>query len=173
MEANTLIADLFAGLERSLHVALDDIEPDKLTYRPGEHSNTIAWLVWHLSRVQDRRISELSGQHQAWVAQGWYAKFGRPADASESGIGFTPEQVESIKPSSAQLLFDYYHAVLARSTTYLQSLTAQDLDRVVDPADPQGTVGFRLRQCILDNVSHAGQAAYLRGLIEGRRVYPA
>ena len=48
-----------------------------------------------------------------------------------------------------------------------------DLERVIDPANPEVTVGARLRVCILDNVQHAGQAAYVRGLIERRRVYPA
>lgn len=59
-----------------------------------------------------------------------------------------------------------------RSTDYLQTITPADLDRVVDPHNPEMTVGNRLRTCILDNAQHAGQAAYLRGLIESRRVYP-
>ena len=54
-----------------------------------------------------------------------------------------------------------------------QTITSADLDRVLDPNNLEMTVGNRLRICILDNTQHAGQAAYLRGLIESRRVYPS
>ncbi len=173
MQANTLIADLFDGLLRNLHAALDGVTPEQLTYRPAEHCNTLAWLVWHLTRVQDKRIGDLSGEAQVWVSQGWHARFGRKADPQDVGIGFKPEDVAGIRPESGQLLFDYYDAVRARSRAYLATLSPEDLDRQLDPNDPQITAGFRLRQCLLDNVAHAGQAAYLRGLIEGRMVYPS
>ena len=173
MELKDFITNLLSGLPRTLHIALDGITADHLVHRPGEQSNTVAWLVWHLTRIQDRIISDLSGREQAWVTDGWHAKFGRPADAMDTGMGCTPEQVLSIRPESPQLLLDYYDAVFKRSAEYLQTITPADLDRVLDPNNPEMTVGNRLRICILDNTQHAGQAAYLRGLIESRRVYPS
>ena len=172
MELKDFITDLLGGLPRTLHVALDGITAEQLTYRPAEQSNTIAWLVWHLTRIQDRIVSDLAGREQAWAANGWHAKFGRPAHAGDTGIGCTPEQVLSIQPEGPQLLLDYYDAVFKRSAYYLQTVTPADLDRVLDPNNPEMTVGNRLRTCILDNAQHGGQAAYLRGLIESRRVYP-
>ena len=129
--------------------------------------------MWHLTRIPDRLISALASREQAWVADSWHAKFGRPADAMDTGMGCAPDEVLSIRPDSPQLLLDYYDAVFKRSAEYLQTVSSADLDRVLDPNDPERTVGFRLRICILDNAQHAGQAAYLRGLIEGRRVYPS
>jgi Protein of unknown function (DUF664) len=50
---------------------------------------------------------------------------------------------------------------------YVEGLTDADLDRVVDKAwDPPVTLGVRLVSVISDDLQHAGQAAYLRGIIE-------
>jgi uncharacterized damage-inducible protein DinB len=173
VEIKDFITNLLGGLPRTLHIALDGITAEQLTYRPGEQSNTIAWLVWHLSRTQDRIVSDLAGREQAWVADGWHGKFGRPANPMDTGMGCAPDEVLSVRPESPRLLLDYYDAVFKRSAQYLQTVTAADLDRLLDPDNPEMTVGNRLRICILDNTQHAGQAAYLRGLVEGRRVYPS
>jgi uncharacterized damage-inducible protein DinB len=173
VETKEMVTGVLGGITRPLNIALEGITLDQVTFRPNDQCNTIAWLVWHLSRVQDRIVSSLAGQPQAWVAEGWHAKFGRPADEGDAGMGHGPRDVESIRPESAQLLLDYYNAVFKRTEAYVNGLSAADFDRVVDPANPEVTVGRRLQVCIMDNVQHAGQAAYLRGLIEGRRVWPS
>ena len=173
MELTDFIRDVLGGLPRALHVALDGITPEQLTHQPGKESNSIAWLVWHLTRTQDRIVSDLAGRDQAWLAEGWHAKFSRPAEAADTGMGHGAEQVPEIRPETAELLLDHYEAVFRRTSEYLAGLTAGDLDRVLNPDNPEVTVAARLRICILDNAQHAGQAAYLRGLIEGRRVYPS
>ena len=173
MEATEFITIALGRLPRTLHVALDGATPAQLTEQPGDQSNTIAWLVWHLTRIQDRVISELAGREQAWVTDGWCQQFGRAADASETGMGWPAERATDIQPESAQLLWDYYEAVAKRTAVYLQGVKPGDLDRQLDPANAEATVGFRLAVCLSDNVQHAGQAAYLRGLIEGKKVYPS
>ena len=173
METKQFVATLLSRLPRTLHVALDGITAEQLAYRPGDQSNSIGWLVWHLSRIQDRIVSNLVGQEQAWVSDGWHAKFGRAADAADTGMGVAPDEAHSLRLESADPLLAYYDAVAKRSLEYLSGLTPADLDLVIDASNPETTVGFRLAVCILDNVQHAGQAAYLRGLIENRRVYPS
>ena len=45
--------------------------------------------------------------------------------------------------------------------------TDDDLDRVVDEAwDPPVTLGVRLVSVAVDSLQHAGQAAYVRGVLE-------
>jgi hypothetical protein len=47
-------------------------------------------------------------------------------------------------------------------------LTDDDLDRIVDERwDPPVSLGVRLVSVIDDDAQHAGQAAYLRGLLTG------
>ncbi|MFI5268048.1 MAG: DinB family protein [Chloroflexota bacterium] len=175
MEIHDLLADGYSRIQRSLHLSLDGLTAEQLTYRPAEQANTVAWLAWHLTRVQDHHLSELAGREQAWIVGGWHEKFGKPADPQETGQRYTAEQVAAIRPTSAQLVLDYHDAVYARSLEYIKTLKPADLDRVLDEPqwDPRPTVGVRVVSVIGDNLQHVGQAAYLRGLIENRRWFPA
>jgi hypothetical protein len=59
--------------------------------------------------------------------------------------------------------------VRERTSAYLATLTPGDLDRVVDERwDPPVTLGVRLISIADDEIQHAGQAAYARGLLERR-----
>ena len=66
----------------------------------------------------------------------------------------------------AELLTGYHDAVFRHTVSYVQGLTEGELDRVVDKAwDPPVTLGVRLVSVVSDDLQHAGQAAYLRGLV--------
>jgi hypothetical protein len=67
--------------------------------------------------------------------------------------------------AGADLLGDYYDAVHARTIDYLHTLTEADLPRIVDTSwDPPVTLAVRLVSILSDDLQHAGQASYLRGL---------
>ena len=52
------------------------------------------------------------------------------------------------------------------TVAYLATVAPEDLDRVVDERwDPPVTLGVRLVSVLSDDLQHAGQAAYARGLI--------
>lgn len=172
-ECRDLVIDGLARVEEDLQRALDGLSAEQLAFRPAEHANSIAWLAWHLTRVEDDHVSDLAGRQQAWLEQQWHERFGRPADRQDTGFGYTPNQVLAIRPDSPRLLLDYYAAVHKRSLEYLQTLTCADMDRVIDTNwDPPVTVGVRLISVINDCTQHVGQMAYVRGLIEGRRWLP-
>ena len=70
------------------------------------------------------------------------------------------------RPGTAGPLLDYFGAVDERTAELLATLTADDLDRVVDRSwDPPVTLGVRLISVADDCLEHAGQAAYVRGLL--------
>jgi uncharacterized damage-inducible protein DinB len=175
VNSTEVLADSYSRIQQMLHRTLDGLTPEQLTYRPSENANSIAWLAWHLTRVQDRHLSGLAGREQAWTQDGWHARFGKPADGQDTGQRYTSEQVAAVRPESAQLLLDYHDAVYQRSLEYVNGLKDEDLDRVLNEPqwNPMPTVGVRLVSVIGDNTQHAGQAAYLRGLIEDRRWFPA
>src|SRR5438270_5463319 len=135
MDSKDILLDLYSRIQRTLTMSLKDLTPEQLQFRPGPESNSIAWLVWHLTRVQDKQVSEIAGKEQAWISDAWHEKFGKPADPEDTGQRYTAEQVASVKPPSAQQLLDYFEAVLKRSMEYLQTVTSSDLDRVLN--EPQ------------------------------------
>jgi uncharacterized damage-inducible protein DinB len=173
MECRDVLIDALGRVEESMRLALDGLTVEHLVLRPAESANSIAWLAWHLTRVQDGHVSDLAGRPQAWIADGWHARFNRPADPDDTGFGNTPEQVGRLRPESARVLLDYYAAVHQRSVDYVRGLSSTDLDRVIDEAwDPPVTVGVRLVSVVNDCTQHVGQMAYVRGLLEERRWFP-
>ncbi|HZR98462.1 MAG TPA: DinB family protein [Chloroflexota bacterium] len=175
MDSKDVIVDALGRIRGLLGMSLDGLTAEQLAYRPSEQANSIAWLAWHLTRVQDDHLSALAGREQAWVAEGWHSRFGKPADPQDTGQGYTPEQVAAIRPDGPQILLDYHEAVHQRSVAYVQTLTPPDLDRVLNEPQytPLPTVGVRLVSVCSDNLQHAGQIAYLRGLILDKRWFPA
>jgi uncharacterized damage-inducible protein DinB len=173
MECADLFIDSLGRVEESMRLTLDGLSVEQLVARPVESANSIGWLAWHLARVEDDHVSDLAGRPQAWVADGWHARFERPADPHDTGFRDSPEQVGSLRPASAHVLLDYYTAVHQRSIEYVRGLSSADLDRVIDEAwDPPVTVGVRLVSVVNDCTQHVGQMAYVRGLLEQRRWFP-
>jgi hypothetical protein len=124
-------------------------------------------LTWHLTRVQDNHVSEIAGREQDWIAGGWHLLFGMPPDPTRTGTGDTSEQVGALRPPSPQPILDYHEAVYAHTIEYLQGIDRQELDRIIDYSyQPPVSVGVRLVSVLSDNLQHAGQARYLRGIIE-------
>lgn len=168
MDAPDVLAD---GLERVRHHAahaVRDLGPDALAWRPDEHANSIAWLVWHLARIQDVQVAALAGTDPVWDEVDATA-FGLPADSDATGFGDGPDEVARIRPASADILVDHCDRVTERSLEYVAGLSADDLDDVVDRNwDPPVTRGVRLVSVIGDGLQHAGQAAYVRGLWQRR-----
>ena len=173
MDCKDLVLDGLGRIEETLRMTLDGLSAVQLAFRPAEHANSIAWLAWHLTRTEDDHVSDIAGQPQAWVAQGWHARFNRPPNKDDTGFRHGPADIASIQPESPQVLLDYYAAVHQRSVEYLNGLSCQDLDRVIDTNwDPPVTVGVRLVSVINDSTQHVGQMAYLRGLVEDRKWLP-
>ncbi|HET6529044.1 MAG TPA: DinB family protein [Actinoplanes sp.] len=166
MQARDVLIEAFGRLPDLVRAAVEGLDPEQLRYAPAGGANTIGWLVWHLTRVQDSHIAELIGAEQVYLAGDWAPRFGLEPDPSDTGYGHTAAQVARVAPAGWQVLVDYYDAVHERTVGFLGGLTAADLDRVVDEAwDPPVTMGVRLVSIHDDDTEHVGQAAYLRGLL--------
>jgi len=163
-----VLQESFGRLPDLVDGAVRGLTPEQLRRAPADGANTIAWLVWHLTRVQDGHLAEIVDDEQVYVTGNWAPKFGLKADPSDTGYGYSAAQVAAVAPESWQTLTGYYAAVHAKTVQYLGTLSDDDLDRVVDENwDPPVTLGVRLVSVYDDDTQHVGQAAYVRGLIEG------
>jgi DinB superfamily len=167
MDVAALLIELYGRIPPLAERAVAGVPAATLAEAPGPGRNTIAWLVWHLARVQDSHIAELEpGTDQLWATGGWAGRMGLPPDPHDTGWSHTAAQVAAVRPPDGEVLLDYLGAVAARTETMLAGLTAADLDRVVDRRwDPPVTLGVRLVSVADDCLQHAGQAAYVRGLL--------
>ncbi len=174
MEAKDFMIDALDRIHSLLQRTLRDLTPAELHRQPSSDTNSIAWLVWHLTRVQDISLSGIMEEEQLWTSQGWHAAFEMDADPDQDGFGDTPEQVAAFRAPSAQTLLDYHESVSSRSKSYVSGLAPEAFDRELNQPQfqPLPTVGVRMVSVISDNLQHAGQAAYLRGLFQGKGWQP-
>ena len=101
---------------------------------------------------------------QLWTTEGWQKRFDLPFAASATGYSQSAAEVAAVR-AGADLLRGYFDAVHDRTVAYLATLREGDFGRVVDTRwTPPVTVAVRLVSVIGDDLEHAGQAAFVRGL---------
>ncbi|HEX3588588.1 MAG TPA: DUF664 domain-containing protein [Pseudonocardiaceae bacterium] len=166
MSSAELLVDAFDRIKEVVHDAVAGLNADDLAYRVDEGTNSIGWLVWHLTRIQDDHIADAAGIDQVWTAKGWADRFGLPFDTHATGYGDSADEVAAVEVS-AELLVGYHDAVYEQTIDYVRGLTDDDLPRIVDTRwDPPVTLSVRLISVISDDLQHAGQAMFLRGIVE-------
>lgn len=165
MKTSELLIDAHSRIQEVLHDVVEGLDDKTLATRPGDTANSIAWLVWHLTRVQDDHLADAGDYEQVHTADGWHERLGLPLPAGDTGYAHSSEQVALVQLSAEQLL-GYYDAVHARTVEFLKTVTDEGLDRIVDRRwTPPVTLGVRLVSVIDDCAQHAGQAAYVKGLL--------
>jgi len=169
MDIADLLVDAFGRVREAVHGAVTGLTEEQLAARLDPEANSIAWLVWHLTRVQDDHVAAVAGLEQVYTAKGWAKRFDFPFDDAAIGYGQRSADVAAVRADPA-LLLDYYEDVHRQTLEYVRGLTPADLDRVVDERwDPPVTLGVRLVSVVDDDLEHAGQAAFVRGVLERRR----
>ncbi|MFI9625965.1 DUF664 domain-containing protein [Streptomyces sp. NPDC052042] len=169
MNSADLLTDAFGRVQETVHAAVEGVSRADLHARLDDGANTIAWLVWHLTRVQDDHVSDVAGTEQVWIAQDWAARFDLPFDESATGYGHSAEDVAAVQVKSGALLLGYYDAVHEQTLAFVRGIDGRSLNRVVDEAwSPPVTLGVRLISVISDDLQHAGQAEFIRGVLSRR-----
>lgn len=169
MNSVELLTDAYGRIKEEVHGAVEGLAPRLLNARIDPGANSISWLVWHLTRVQDDHVSEVAERAQVWTADGWADRFGLPFDDAATGYGHRSNEVGQVQVESGTLLLGYYDAVHEQTLGFLRGLADADLNTVVDEAwMPAVTLGVRLVSVLGDDLQHAGQAAFVRGVLERR-----
>jgi hypothetical protein len=168
MTSADLLVDGFGRIRETVADVLSGLTPDQLAYRIAPGANPVSWLVWHLTRVQDDHVAKAFGAEQVWSAGGWATRFGLPPRMMDHGFGHTAERVAAVgtATASAELLAEYHEATHAQTVKLVAEITDADLTRIVDTRwTPPVTLGVRLVSVLDDDMQHAGQAAYVRGVV--------
>ncbi|MCL2736252.1 MAG: DinB family protein [Propionibacteriaceae bacterium] len=167
MQVAEVFIDAYGRIHDGVERVLDGVDPHVLGVRLDPQANSIAWLVWHLTRVQDDHIASAFDCSQVWVDQDWVTRFGLPFPVGDHGYGHTADQVGMLAGISADLLRGYHEATWRQTVTMLTQVTPESLDRIVDTRwTPPVTLGVRLISVINDDLEHLGQAAFIRGCAE-------
>src|SRR5690606_28984188 len=87
MDVAAVLTDLYGRVPDEVRAAVEGLSAEELATSPEPGGNTIGWLVWHLTRVQDAQIADLMDAEQVWTADGWAARFGMDPDPADTGYG--------------------------------------------------------------------------------------
>ena len=161
-----LLADGFGRIAETLPSVVDGLSVDDLLWRPYDRANSIAWILWHIARMEDAQIAPLAGADEVWARDGWVERFALPYAPGAMGYGQSAEEVAAFRLEDPKLLTGYYQAVHEATIELVDTLSEDDLARVIDERwDPPVTLAVRLVSVVDDAAQHIGQAAYVKGLL--------
>jgi len=132
MTSAELLVDAFGRIREVVHRVVDGLTPEQLAFRVDPEANSIAWLVCHLTRIQDDHLADVAQAQQVWTWQGWVERFGLPFDPLATGYGHRADDVAAVQVDSGELLVGYYDAIHQQTTRYVERLGDADLARIVD-----------------------------------------
>lgn len=166
MWGTELLVDGFGRIREIVHQVLDGLDSEALDFRADAAANSISWLIWHLTRVQDDHIAAAGPLEQVWVSGGWEERCGLPLDPLDTGFGHGAEDVAVVRLGQ-DLLTGYHDATYEQTVSFISGLTEADMGKIVDQRwDPPVTMATRLVSVLADGLEHAGQAAFIKGLLE-------
>jgi hypothetical protein len=169
MKSNELLLDAFGRIRETVAATLEGVDAEFLGRRPAGSGNSMAWLIWHLGRVEDAQVASAAGLEQVWTSQGFAGRFDLPLPERDTGYGHSSAQVDAVQ-APPELLAEYYDAVHRQTVEFVKTLGDGDFDRIVDTRwNPPVTLGVRLISTIADCLQHIGQAAYAKGLDPAHR----
>lgn len=162
-----ILVDAFGRVREGVAELTTGLTDETAWWRPDDEANSIAWLLWHLTRVQDDHVvGGLAGRDQVWPR--FRDEADLPLDPDDTGYGHTSRQVAQVRVS-ADLLDRYQTAVHEATLRYLETVDEPELARIVDERwDPPVTAAVRLVSVVDDCAKHLGQADYVRGLADRR-----
>ena len=167
--ATEILRDAYTRIHEDLPTLIGGLDAQALLWRPDSDANSIGWLAWHLTRVQDDHLAGIGGCEQAWTSEGFADRFALPYARGSIGYLQTTAQVGEFSVTDVGLLLEYHDAVHSLTLRVLDAMSEEDYQRIVDERwDPPVTAAVRLVSVIGDAQAHLGQIGYLRGLAERR-----
>ena len=168
MEVRDFILSVLDYQHKALTAALDGLGHDELTWRPGEESNHIGFILWHQIRDEDYIQAMIRKEPQVWIKEKWYEKFDMSDDPNEDGYGYTSEQVATFNVPELEELLTYREATRTQMKGLLENLPPEEIDKTIKtPIWGEMTLSQIFALFLDETIQHTGQIAYLRGLQRG------
>jgi hypothetical protein len=142
--------DFFLVRYEQVHRVLTDPAIGRLTDRqlrgrPQPGVNSVAWLLWHMARVEDVGVNRFVVDRAQVLDDGWLGRLG--VARRDVGTGMSDAEVDDLSARiDLEALRGYWQAVTRRTPEIVQTLRGSDLetivaaDRVKQVAQAEGAV---------------------------------
>jgi hypothetical protein len=160
---------MLKSLEQSggyLTRALDGLTQKESAWSPAAESNSIAFILWHVTRVEDFFVNRvIQRQVELYEAEGWREKLGTPA--KDTGFEYTFGQLQAWPVPKLEVLRGYTDSVRKSTLALLNSIAPERLSELARPDPSPESIGDILCRNTTQVALHTGQIAYLRGIQRG------
>ena len=164
METKELILSSLGQSQGYLTGALDGLTQEEAVWSPGPECNSIAFILWHMTRVEDFFVNRvLQRGQELYVAEGWQEKLGTPDKAFQ----FTVEELQAWPVPRMEFLRGYVDSVRQKTLAFIESSPPEKMSELARPDRPPDTIGAILGRMSTETALHVGQIAYLRGVQRG------
>jgi hypothetical protein len=157
------------SLEQSqgyLSKALDGLTQEEAAWSPSAESNSMAFILWHVTRVEDFFVTRvIQRQIELYEAEGWREKLGTPAKIT--GFEYTLEQLRAWPVPKLEILRGYADSVRKSTLALLSSIVPERLSELARPDRSPDSIGDILCRITTEIALHVGQIAYMRGIQRG------
>lgn len=167
MEVKDYIKTELDRIKQATMKALDGLSRQELAWRPGHQANSIGLVLFHNIRYEDLFVqTRVQGKPQVWESEKWHQKFNLPI--GDVGSGYTAEQIAAFPVPEGKELLAYADVVRSQTLDYLQNMTPDGFDVVINtPRMGDIKTGAYLSHLLVHMAQHAGEMAYIRGLMRG------
>jgi hypothetical protein len=118
-------------------IVLTGLDQEQLRVRPTASSNSVAWLVWHMTRCEDVAINLAIGDRPQVLDDAWTEKLG--VSRVDIGTGMTPIEVAELSESvDLDALMSYRVAVGQRTREVIGEISDAEIEQPVDAARYRG-----------------------------------
>lgn len=137
---------------------LAGLSDDALRLQPAQGTNSIAWLLWHIARIEDVTMNLLvANRPQVMSEDNWSARLHIPR--SDVGTSMGDAEVSAISQQiDIPALHSYRIAVGRRTREIVTALPTEEWRKQVDPASIQH---------LFDDNALAGEASELASVWSG------
>lgn len=149
-----------------------DLTPQELLWQPGPKANHVAFLLFHIFRVEDSNLHAwVTEADQVWEEESWSDPIVLPSpDASHSqnwttGNGWTSKEVGGWEPPPLEKLLAYGAAVRRVSVERIRALDLERLEEIPRPDRPTMAIRDYLNRASHHEVGHNAQIDYLLELM--------
>jgi hypothetical protein len=174
MKDKTTAIEFLEAARQEVHDSIlsnvTDRTHEQFLWRPNPETSNIAYLLWHLVRIEDLTIqTQFRKVPLIYEAEGWVNRLGLD---SRRPLGLTPEQLDAVTYHLEDFL-PYAHKVWNNTSEVLKGMQDEDLEQPVNIEDlPQVTsVGALFRMVLVSHPwRHLGEILYIK-LLQGWRYH--
>jgi hypothetical protein len=171
MDFREILKLQFDEYESATEKLMDGLSHEERRFMPSEESHHIDFALWHASRAEDILLNYgVREKEQLWIRGGWAEKMGIPP--TDTGLGYTGQQVKDMPVISLDDLLAYFKAVRAETLECVRTIEPDEMDKR-SPFErlhrqlPEVTKGGVLAHMVVEPCQHLGQIGYIRGIIQG------